>query len=191
MRTREILLLLAAATLVCTARPHAQDPQSLGDAARQARLQKQQRETKAKDVPTPSSTAQPTQPPKKVVTNDDIPEHVGSTLTSPSRTRSPLPDYTPPSYGGPRKATAEQWKTTIQAQKNALVSLQRQIDRLTDSLQHPETCIADCAQRNERQSEKAAQLESMKAQREQRQKMLEELQEAARKQGFGSAIYDP
>lgn len=191
MRTRETLLLLAAATLVGTTRPHAQDPQSLGDAARQARLQKQQRETKAKDASTPSSTAQPTQPPKKVVTNDDIPEHVGSTLTFPSRTGSPSSDYTPQGYGGSRKAPAEQWKTMIQAQKIALVSLQRQIDRLNDSLQHPETCIADCALRNERQGEKAAQLESMKAQLEGRQKMLEELQDAARKQGFGSAVYDP
>jgi hypothetical protein len=31
----------------------------------------------------------------------------------------------------------------------------------------------------------------MKAQLDQRQKALEELQDAARKQGFGSAVYDP
>jgi hypothetical protein len=39
----------------------------------------------------------------------------------------------------------------IQAQKNVIVSQQREIDRLSESLQHPETCIADCAQKNERQ----------------------------------------
>jgi len=65
------------------------------------------------------------------------------------------------------------------------------MDRLSDSLQHPETCIADCVQKNERQREKEQQLESMKAQLDQRQKALEELQDAARKQGFGSSVYDP
>jgi hypothetical protein len=189
MRTREILLLLAAVTWMRTAVACAQDSQSLGDAARQARLQKQQKAAKAKDAPTPPKDAQPA-PPKKVVTNDDIPEHVGSTLTSPSRTASPLPAYPPQSYG-PRQAPAEQWKFMIQAQKKALVSLQCQIDDLSEFLQHPETCIADCTQRNERQKEKEVQLESMKTQRDQHQKMLEELQEAARKQGFGSAVYDP
>lgn len=190
MRTREILLLLVAATLVCPARARAQDSQSLGDAARQARLQKQQKEAKAKDAPTPTNTAQPAAPPKKVVTNEDIPEHVGSTLTSPSRTSSSPPDYVPQSHG-PRKLTGEQWKTLIQAEKNALSSQQRQIDRFSEFLQHPETCIADCAQRNERQREKEVQLDAMKARLERRQKMLEELQDAARKQGFGSAVYDP
>jgi hypothetical protein len=190
MKTREILLLLAAATLLCPSLARAQDSQSLGDAARQARLQKHEKDAKAKDAPTPANAAQPATPPKKVVTNDDIPEHVGSTLTSPSRTSSSPPDYVPQSHG-PRKLTAEQWKTLIQAAKNALASQQRQIDRLSELLQHPETCIADCAQRNERQREKEVQLDAMKAQLGQRQKMLEELQDAARKQGFGNAVYDP
>jgi hypothetical protein len=70
-------------------------------------------------------------------------------------------------------------------------SQRREIDRLSDSLQHPETCIADCAQKNERQSEKEQQPESMKAQLDQRRKALEEFQDAARKQGFGSSVYDP
>jgi hypothetical protein len=126
--------------------------------------------------------------PKKIVTNDDIPEHVGSTLTS---ARAPQTrTYVPPSYG-PGQVPADQWKSVIQAQKTALDSMQRQIDNLSESIQHPENCIADCAQRNEGQREKAQQLESMKAQLEQLQKRLEDLQELARKQGFGSAVYDP
>jgi hypothetical protein len=189
MRTHEMLLLLAAATLVWPSQARAQDSQSLGDAARQARLQKQQKAAKAKDAPTPSKDSQPALP-KKVVTNDEIPEHIGSTLTSPSGPGSPLPAYTPPSYG-PRKLAAEQWRSVIQAQKNVIVSQHREMDRLSDSLQHPETCIADCVQKNERQREKEQQLESMKAQLDQRQKALEELQDAARKQGFGSSVYDP
>lgn len=187
MRTPKILFLVAVA--ICTSLLRAQDSQSLGDAARQARLQKHEKDAKAKDAPTPTNTAQPATPPKKVVTNEDIPEHVGSTLTSPGHTDSAVPVYNP--SGGPRKLNGEQWRTLIQAQKSALVSMQRQIDRLSESLQHPETCIAGCTQRNERQREKEVQLDAMKAQLEQRQKMLEELQDAARKQGFGSAVYDP
>jgi hypothetical protein len=189
MRTRKILLLLAAVASVCAVVAYAQDSQSLGDAARQAGIQKQQRDAKAKDAPVASNSAQPTPAPKKIVTNEDIPEHVGSTLTSPSHLDSASLAYT--AGTGPRKLTGEQWKTLIQAQKNALASQQRQIDRFSEALQHPEICIADCAQHNERHNAKEAQLESMKAQLEQRQKMLEELQDAARKQGFGSAVYDP
>ena len=44
---------------------------------------------------------------------------------------------------------------------------------------------------NEQQLRKQEQLESMKAQLEQQQKSLEEFQDAARKQGFGSSVYDP
>jgi hypothetical protein len=187
MRTPRIWFLVAVA--ICTSLLRARDSQSLGDAARQARLQKHEKDAKAKDAPTPTNTAQPAIPPKKVVTNEDIPEHVGSTLISPGHADSAVPVYTPSS--GPRKLNGEQWRTLIQAQKSALVSMQQQIDRLSEFFQHPETCIADCTQRNERQREKEVQLDAMKAQLERRQKMLEELQGAARKQGFGSAIYDP
>ncbi len=188
MREWRVFGLLAASVVVSAAVAFSQDSQSLGDAARQARLQKQQKDAKAKDTHSNSLDTQPAKRPKKIVTNDDIPEHVGSTLTS---ARAPQArTYVPPSYG-PGQVPADQWKSVIQAQKTALASMQRQIDNLSESIQHPENCIADCAQRNEGQREKAQQLESMKAQLEQLQKRLEDLQELARKQGFGSAVYDP
>jgi hypothetical protein len=43
----------------------------------------------------------------------------------------------------------------------------------------------------ERQREKEQQLESMQTRLVEQQKRLEELQEAARKQGFGSSVYEP
>ena len=52
-------------------------------------------------------------------------------------------------------------------------------------------CIANCAQWNERQQQKQQEVDTMKAQLEQQQKALEEMQEAARKEGFGSSVYDP
>lgn len=80
----------------------------------------------------------------------------------------------------------------IQAQKNALASLQSEIASLSESIHYAGgNCVANCVQWNERQQQKQQQLEGMKAQLEQQQKRLEDLQESARKQGFGSSVYDP
>jgi chemotaxis protein histidine kinase CheA len=187
MHRRVLSLLLVASTLGCAWAAQSQDSQSLGDAARQARLQKQQKDAKAKDAP---ANSKETQPPKKVVTNDDIPQHVGSTLTSSHTPRTMVPPYVPPNYDS-RQTPAEQLKAGIEAQKNFMASMQRAIDRLNDSLQNPETCVTDCAHRNKAQLEKQQQLELMKAQMVQLQKHLEDMQEMVRKQGFGSAVYDP
>jgi chemotaxis protein histidine kinase CheA len=187
---RRVLSLLVASTLGCAWAAQSQDSQSLGDAARQARLQKQQKDARAKDAPANSQETQPPKPPKKVVTNDDIPQHVGSTLTSSHIPRTMVPPYMPPNYDS-RQTPAEQLKAGIEAPKNFMASMQRAIDRLNDSLQNPETCVTDCAQRNKAQLEKQQQLELMKAQMVQLQKHLEDMQEMVRKQGFGSAVYDP
>jgi Ni/Co efflux regulator RcnB len=185
---RRVLSLIVASTVVCTCAAQSQDSQSLGDAARQARLQKQQKDAKAKDAPARSKDSQPPKPSKKIVTNEDIPEHVGSTLTSAHTPRTPAD--VPPGYG-PQTAIADQLKSMIQAQKAGIVSVQRNIETLTQSIEHPETCLTDCAQKNESQRAKAMQLEAMKVQLDQQQKRLEDLQELIRKQGFGSAVYDP
>ena len=190
MRTRQLVGFILAGAFLSASVACAQDSQPLGDAARQVRVRKQQKEAKAKDVPPKSNDGQPTKSTRKVVTNEDFPEHVGSTLTSARTSRTALPTYAPPSYETP-KGSAEQWKAVIQGQKTAMASMQRAIDNLTDSIEHPKTCVTDCAQQNFSQRMKEQQLDSMKAQLEAQQKRLEDLQELARKQGFGSAVYDP
>ncbi|HEY3616634.1 MAG TPA: hypothetical protein VGK96_07450 [Candidatus Sulfotelmatobacter sp.] len=175
-------VVLLSVVLVSLPAACAQDSSSLGDAARQARLQKQ-KDSKP-DSPVASSAA-PDKSPKKVVTNDDIPESVESI---------PTPGTTPrndPSSSGQRKLSAEQWKALIQAQQKILASMQRAMDRLKNSIRYPEACVVDCAQRVERQRAKEQQLEAMQARLSEQQKRLEELQEAARKQGFGSSVYEP
>jgi hypothetical protein len=210
-RIRGILATLAAGVLLFAFGLHAQDEHSLGDAARQSRLQKQQKIAETgKDVAAPTSAkdaqgkailakdaSTKDAPPKlgdapklkKVITNDEIPEHIGPTRTLP--TKQTTVGYTPPpNYDG--NPPAEYWKTQIQAQKNYLVSLQTQISELANSIQFAGgSCVSNCVQWNEQQLRKQEQLESMKAQLEQRQKSLEEFQDAARKQGFGSSVYDP
>jgi hypothetical protein len=208
---RRILATFAAGAFLCALSLHAQDEPSLGDAARQSRLQKQKKDADAgKDAsaspPTknalgksaaikdaaandPLLKSADTPKAKKIITNDEIPEHIGPTRTLPPK---PTPaGYTPPpEYNG--NPPAEYWKSQIQAMKNYLASLQTQISELENSIQYASpNCVSNCVQWNEQQLQKQGQLESMKQQLEQQQKSLEEFQDTARKQGFGSSVYDP
>jgi hypothetical protein len=175
---------------LCALLANGQDSQSLADAARQTRLQKQQKDAQAKDSPASTNDAQPAKTPR-VITNDEIPEHVGSTLTPAHSPQPQNPSYTLPN-SGTRKTPADQWKSQIQAQKRAIASLQGEIASLSGSIHFPVTCLTNiCAQRNERRLEKENRVDVMKQQLEQEQKRLEDLQESARRQGFGSSVYDP
>jgi hypothetical protein len=70
--------------------------------------------------------------------------------------------------------------------------LQKQIDEIKESIQFaPANCVENCVQWNERQLEKQRQAEGMRAQLEEMKKHLDTMQDAARKQGYGSSVYDP
>lgn len=211
LKIRRILVSIAVGAFLFTLAAHAQDEPSLGDVARQSRLQKQQKNSDvdkdssptkvskgspAKSVPANDSSSkdniqkmQDAPKLKRVITNDEIPEHVGATRTLPSKVSPSGYTRTPDDDGKP---SAEYWKTQIQAQKDNLVALQDQIAELANSIQFAgASCVANCVQFNQEQLRKQEQLESMKAQLELQQKSLEEFQNAARKQGFGSSVYDP
>lgn len=208
---RRILATFAAGAFLCALSLHAQDEPSLGDAARQSRRQKQKKDADAgkdpaanpptKDVSgtaaalkaaaakDPLLKSADTPKAKKIITNDEIPEHVGPTRTQPAKPTQV--GYTPPpEYNG--NPPADYWKSQIQAMKNNLASLESQIGELENSIQYASAnCVSNCVQWNEQQLQKQGQLESMKQQLEQQQKSLEEFQDTARKQGFGSSVYDP
>ncbi|MGA1987631.1 MAG: hypothetical protein ABSG72_15300 [Candidatus Sulfotelmatobacter sp.] len=220
MPSRRVLVLLAASALFCPfflAFPAygQDDSQSLADAARQARLQKQQKEAQAKDAAAPSKDAlnkdgqsndgpgndgqakdaqakdAPPLKPHHVITNEELPSHPGRTWTTAS---APQTSGEPEAQTGPSNASAnaEQWKSQIQAQKSTIASLESQIASLNDSIHYVGgNCVSNCVQWNEHQKEKQDQVETMKGQLEQEQKRLEDLQESARKQGFGSSVYEP
>lgn len=203
MRARRILLSLAASTAVCACLAYGQDSPSLGDVARQTRLQKQQKDVPAKDAAAKGaankngqandvSTKDPaTTKSTHVITNDEIPSHAGSTVTSTGSSKSSGKPDAPQNSLSP-DAGAEQWKSQIQAQKNAIATLQREISNLSESIHYAGgNCVANCVQWNERQKQKEDQVESMKAQLEEQQKRLEDMQDSARKQGFGNSVYDP
>jgi hypothetical protein len=151
--------------------------QSLGDVARQQREQEQAKKEQAKkDQPAP-----------KVITNEDLPEH--SIEDSDSETvppsREPVPHHTSSKSPG-------QWRAQIAAQKQSIATLQSQMERLNSSIRFARNGSAYyAAQYNEHQINKQEQVQRMQEQLDQQRKRLDDMQEAARKDGFGNAVYDP
>lgn len=186
-RLRTFLLVLAGAALL-TATGYAQDQPSLGDVARQARQKKQQ----AKDAQTGDTQAKPAAiKPARVITEDEMPQQTTSDMTSASETKDHA-DSDSPASAPAGKLSADEWKSKIQAQKSVVDALQKNIDELSKSIQFaPGNCVAGCVEWNEKQKQKQQEAEQMKGQLDTAQKKLTEMQDAARQQGYGSAIYEP
>jgi hypothetical protein len=182
MGTRcKLVFVLAVAVSVFAETAYAQDSPSLGDIARQQRKQKEQSETApGKEAAAP-----------KVITNEEIPEQAGSPPTPPAAGGERGSSMPASSTGA--KQSAGQWRSQIQAQKTQVASLQKQIDKVNESIRFaPHNCAGPrCVQWNERQREKQQQVERMEAQLEGQKKRVEEMQESARKQGYGNSVYDP
>jgi hypothetical protein len=157
---------------------------SLGDLARQQRQKKAQ----SKTTPTKDSKE------PKVYTNADLPAHsdgAPDSATSPAQASDAgKPALPVPSHEAAQGS--EQMRSQILEQKNEIADLQKQIDDVNESIRFaPGNCVRNCEQWNEHQQEKQQQVQQMQAQLEEQKKQLEEMQESARKQGFGSSVYDP
>ncbi len=185
-KKQRLLLCLAVAVCLLAAAACAQDEPSLGDLARQQRQQKEKSKTaQGKDAK-----------PVKVITNEVI-RSQAATVQAPTPAAEGAEHST--STAAPASAsvndakpTAEVWTSQISAQKNQIASLQKQIGEIKQSIQFaPANCIENCAQWNEQQLRKQRQAEGMQAQLEEMRKHLEDMQDSARKQGYGSAVYDP
>lgn len=146
--------------------------QSLGDVAR-AQRQKRQKQS--------SQTA------PKVITNEDLPTHSAVEDEPPADAH---PDNSPTRPLGSK--SAEQWQADIAAQRNTITSLQNEIDRLNASIHFaPANCMANCVQYNEHQVKKQDEVQRLHGQLDEAKKQLEGMQEAARREGFGNAVYEP
>lgn len=210
-RMRRLLVALAAGAFLCALAAQGQDAPSLGDAARQARLQKQQKDkdkdaeagkgAPGKDPQSKDTPPKDVQPKvlavkdaaapkiKKIITNDEIPEHLVLTRTK-AASQTPVPAY--PQNDDAGESPADEWKDQILAQKDTVTDLQNQMTSLNESIRYAgANCVSNCVEWNEHQQAKQQQLEVLKDQLDQQRKHLEELQESARKQGFGSSVYDP
>jgi predicted RNase H-like nuclease (RuvC/YqgF family) len=179
MGTRyKLVFAFGAAFSLTVGYAYSQDSPSLGDLARQQRQQRaQSKTTQAKDVKT-----------SKVITNEQLPGHAESAA-------APAPGASAGSTSAsqePAKQSTEDIKNQIQAQKSGISSLQAQIDELNESIRFaPANCVSNCVQWNEHQKEKQQMVERMQAQLEQQKKRLQEMQDLARKQNYGSSVYDP
>jgi hypothetical protein len=138
----------------------------------------------AKDAPSPK-------PAKRVITNEELYDHISPSMTSVSGSEATSTVTAPPQAGG-NKTSAEEWRSRIQTQKNSIAALKSDIDSLNDSIHYaPGNCVSGCVQWNEHQKEKQDQVESMRSQLAEQERHLEEMQDAARQQGYGSSVYDP
>jgi len=214
-KIRRVLVVFSAVAFLCAVAAYGQDSTSLGDIARQLRQQKQQKDQGAKDATTQSPSTKDAQDKntqteaknvlakdapapdqsakdKKVITNDEIPEHIGPTRTAAVVQKPPVSVTDAPPAEKEEKISADDWKAQIQSQKNYIASTESDIKSLNESIQYAgANCVANCADWNERQKQKQDQVESLKVQLEEQRKHLEELQEGARKQGYGSSVYEP
>ena len=189
-----LLTLFAAGVCACALTAFAQDSQPLGDVARQSREKQQQ--TQSNSAPastsdsssgaTPSQTGAQTKT-SQVITNDDMPAHHAAPATAPDPTnRANLR----PAASEPKRPAAY-WKAQALQLKNSIAQVQRHIDTLTDSLHAVLTNSTDEPVWNLREKERQRQITDLQAQLDNLHRRLEETQEAARRQGYGSSVYDP
>ncbi|MFZ0286686.1 MAG: hypothetical protein WAL32_15780 [Terriglobales bacterium] len=144
--------------------------QSLGDVARQQRQNQQAK----KDQPAP-----------KVITNEDLPEHEAAAVESQKPSLSREPEHR-------TSKSAEQWRSEIAAQKQSVTMLENEMARLSGTIRYVEANrYYNGVQYNLRQEQRALQVQRMQDQLDLQKKRLEEMQEAARKDGFGNAVYEP
>jgi hypothetical protein len=128
---------------------------------------------------------------KKVVSNED---NIGGARVRAGSSPESKSDSAEPasSDAAGEKNPPDYWTRRTLALKNAIASLKNDIDQLSASIQYaPGNCVEGCVEWNEQQQQKQQQVDVMKAQLEEQQKQLEEMQEAARKQGYSSSVYDP
>jgi hypothetical protein len=180
---RNVLLVAVAGSFSLVMLAHGQDEApSMGDVARQARQQKQGKDTQGK------TTAQKA---PKVITNEEIPESPEA-ADGAAAPQDELSKSSSSAGSEGAKLSAEQWKSQIRTQKEMVATLQSNIEKVNASIQFaPGNCVAGCVQWNEHQKLKQQEVERARAQLETQKKRLGSMQESARKQGYGSAVYDP
>jgi len=157
--------------------------QSLGDVARANREKKQ-----AEDAP----AAQP-----KVIRNADLPKDPDAKPEAAevhpeadAKASSKAADHRAAHQQLAEERAAEQWKSRILAQKYKTASLQAQIDQINASLR-PMGSVQSEGPYNRYQARQLNRAAQIQRQLDEQNRRLEEMQEAARRAGMHTAVYDP
>ncbi|HLW86274.1 MAG TPA: hypothetical protein VKR60_13735 [Candidatus Sulfotelmatobacter sp.] len=126
-----------------------------------------------------------------VITDDELPQHAVAGVKLPATATShSAPGAPDPAFGG--KMSADDLRSQIQDQKSAISAMQTQINELNDSIHFaPGNCVSNCVQWNEDQQAKQRQVEEMRSELDNAKQALEQMQDYARKMGFGSSVYEP
>ena len=149
--------------------------QSLGDVAREQR-QKQ--------------NDKPTVTPHKVITDDDIPAHPEASRGTKDATTKTSPDNSDAPIN--TESNGDELKAKCLAIKQEIKDYQAQLDKLRASSKFVEANrYVNGAQYNQHQLAKRQEADRMEERLEQMKQKFADLQERARKAGFGSAVYDP
>jgi hypothetical protein len=173
--------------------------QSLGDIARENR--------EKKNIEDPSAA------PPKVITNKDLPKdpnpNPGSSEAAPgaNAAASSATDGSPAQRSADQRSAelrsanqrsaqqrlaeqraADQWKRQILAQKYKMATLQARIDQLNASIRSADGSAQFEGPVNRYQ---ARQLQQVQRQLDEQQRRLDQMQEAARRAGMHTAVYDP
>ncbi len=125
-----------------------------------------------------------------VITDDEIPQHPVASVKTPASPTGHGEFAPDPAFGG--KMSPDAIRSQIQDQKSGISALQAQITELNDSIHFAgANCVANCAVWNDSQQQKLRQVEDMRSELENAKQALEQMQDYARKMGFGSSVYDP
>ena len=159
--------------------------QSLGDVAR---LKKQNKSPQADSASAPAKT-------KKVYSNEDM--GTKSTSSTDAGEKKPAAEELKPTESSgdreaEKKMAAGEWRAKISEQKDAIASIQQRIEKLQASIhyvQNNRNVYVNGPEYNQAQDRKQREVEYLKSILEERKTTLQEMQEEARQQGFGSAVY--
>ncbi len=166
--------------------------QSLGDVARE------NREQKAED----QSAASP-----KVITNKDLPKDPDANQQAPQsqpaadaatsnqaaehRLADRRESYRAAQQRLAERRAAEQWKRQILAQKEKVAALQARVDEINASIRASYGTVQYDQPYNLSQARQMRRVAQIQQQLDQQKMRLDQMQEAARRAGMHSAVYDP
>ncbi len=158
------------------------DAPSLGAIARKQREKQQTKNAPAKA--------------KKIVTNEEMPEHPEATPESSTGNalsgNGSRGEISGPPAAGDVVKTGDQWKAAITQQKAAVADLKNHLEKLNGSIHFVEAnAYSNGVEYNKAQAQKQQEVQRLQGQLDEQKKNLEQMQERARKAGFGSAVWDP
>lgn len=133
-------------------------------------------------------------PAENVITNDDMPVDglADEDAVAPRHSASKHKSDPDSAKVLAMDKEARNFRARILTQKSAISALQARIDHETSAVHFARASVYyNAAQTNTRAQAKLDEIQALNQQMESEKKKLEDLQESARKAGFGNGVYDP